>query len=407
MSKDVFQNKSGITVKNALVNIILIVNVFVWYFYAFTVLEEIIKGLELTYFENLILWASNFIAAATSALVGAILTNRLSRRAPFLLFWMLIGVIFSLTPILVNIATITGALIVSLLFGILFGLGIPSCMGYFTRCTTTENRARLGGILFFLTGLGTFSLGMLPISSIVTRVLILSIWRGLGLIAFIVIKQSEIPTQISKVSYSSILTQRSFLLYFIPWVMLCLVNYSTVPVTIKFFNEDLVRFSGVIESALIGGFAIIGGFISDIIGRKRMAIVGFVLIGLGYAALGIYPGNFSWYSYTVVDGIAWGIFSTIFLMTLWGDLAYDAPSEKYYALGGLPFLLSNFLQIVVGSYIAERVSVYAVFSLAAFFLFLAVIPLMYAPETLPEKKIRERELKGYIDKAKKVKEKYT
>jgi len=38
---------------------------------------------------------------------------------------------------------------------------------------------------------------------------------------------------------------------------------------------------------------------------------------------------------------------------------------------------------------------------------LAVIPLMYAPETLPEKKIRERELKGYIDKAKKVKEKYT
>jgi hypothetical protein len=32
--------------------------------------------------------------------------------------------------------------------------------------------------------------------------------------------------------------------------------------------------------------------------------------------------------------------------------------------------------------------------------------LLYAPETLPEKKIRERELKQYIENAKKVKEKY-
>jgi MFS family permease len=408
MSKEIFQNKAGIAAKIVLVNIILIVNVFVWYFYAFTILKEIIEGLELTYFENLILWATNFIGAATSALVGASLTNKLGRRISFILFWILIGVVFSLIPILVNITTIIGALIVSLLFGVSFGLGMPACMGYFTECTTTENRARLGGILFFITGLGTFSLGMASVSDFVTRILILAAWRGLGLIAFFFIKQSERLNEVSKkVSYGSILTQRSFMLYFIPWIMLCLVNYSTIPVTIKFFNENLVHFSEVVESALIGGFAVIGGFISDIVGRKRVAIVGFVMIGLGYAALGIYPGNLSWYFYTVVDGIAWGIFFTIFLMTLWGDLAYGAPSEKYYALGGLPFLLSNFVQIIVGSYIAETISIYTVFSLASFFLFLAVLPLMYAPETLPEKKIRERELKGYIDKAKKTREKYT
>jgi hypothetical protein len=32
---------------------------------------------------------------------------------------------------------------------------------------------------------------------------------------------------------------------------------------------------------------------------------------------------------------------------------------------------------------------------------------MYAPETLPEKKLRERELRGYIEKAKKIREKFT
>jgi hypothetical protein len=36
---------------------------------------------------------------------------------------------------------------------------------------------------------------------------------------------------------------------------------------------------------------------------------------------------------------------------------------------------------------------------------LAVLPLMYAPETLPEKRIRERELKQYIEKAKRIREK--
>jgi F0F1-type ATP synthase membrane subunit b/b' len=46
------------------------------------------------------------------------------------------------------------------------------------------------------------------------------------------------------------------------------------------------------------------------------------------------------------------------------------------------------------------------FSLASFFLFLAVVPLMYAPETLSEKKIRDKELRDYLEKAKKTKEKY-
>jgi len=40
-------------------------------------------------------------------------------------------------------------------------------------------------------------------------------------------------------------------------------------------------------------------------------------------------------------------------------------------------------------------------------LFLAVLPLVYAPETLPEKQMKDRELKNYIDKAQRVKEKYS
>ena len=48
---------------------------------------------------------------------------------------------------------------------------------------------------------------------------------------------------------------------------------------------------------------------------------------------------------------------------------------------------------------------YGVFSLAAFFLFIAVTPLLYAPETLPQKKIQERQLKIYTKEALKLKQK--
>jgi hypothetical protein len=48
----------------------------------------------------------------------------------------------------------------------------------------------------------------------------------------------------------------------------------------------------------------------------------------------------------------------------------------------------------------------ALFSFTAFFLFLAVLPLFFAPETLPEKVKKERELKFYIEKAQKVAQKH-
>jgi MFS family permease len=177
----------------------------------------------------------------------------------------------------------------------------------------------------------------------------------------------------------------------------------TFPVKSNFFTADFVYYSGIIGNVLAGIFALVGGFFADSVGRKRLAVAGFAILGLGYAALGLSSeGNlFGWWFYQIVDGIAWGAFYTIFLVTIWGDLAHERNSEKYYAIGSLPYLLSNFTRLTLGSYVSNEVPTYAVFSFASLFLFLAVLPLVFAPETLPEKTIRDRELKGYIEKAKK------
>jgi MFS family permease len=281
-------------------------------------------------------------------------------------------------------------------------------MGYYSDSTVAENRARIGGIIVFINGVGTLILlGAISTCNMFLQALILAVWRGSSLTIFLLSEQLESDRKYRKVSYTSIFNHKPFLLYFIPWIMFSLVNTLSLSSMPPNFEKTLMDFLLHVEYLLAGIFAILGGFLSDFFGRKRMTIAGFVLLGLGYALLGIFAENFwSWYIYAIVDGMAWGIFSVIFLLTIWGDLAYSGPSEKYYALGGLPYLLSGFLQIILAPYIAQIVPAYAIFSFAAFFLFLAVVPLMYAPETLPERHIRERELKSYIEKAKKIKEKY-
>ena len=162
----------------------------------------------------------------------------------------------------------------------------------------------------------------------------------------------------------------------------------------------------IIENVLVAIFAVVAGVLLDRFGRKRIAMVGFILLGIGYSVIGLYPEQMaSWFFYTAVDGIAWGIFYVIFVMLIWGDLSQNANSDKFYAIGVLPFFISKYLQLILGNYVTSGILPEALFSFIAFFLFLAVLPLVYAPETLPAKTMKDRELKNYIEKAKKIAQK--
>jgi MFS family permease len=191
--------------------------------------------------------------------------------------------------------------------------------------------------------------------------------------------------------------------------MFSLITNLTTPMQSEIIGKSTVELLIIVENILIGIFAVVGGFFSDAVGRKRVAIVGFVLLGLGYSVLGIYPNPeelFVWYFYIAADGIAWGMLFTVFVVTIWGDLSQTQPSDKHYAIGVLPFFISKFLQLTIGRNLADAIPSTAIFSFTALFLFLAVLPLVYAPETLPEKTMRDRELKIYIEKAEKIKQKY-
>jgi hypothetical protein len=384
---------------------ILVVNSITWFTLIYAIFNATVIGLHLPPIETLIIFAFHFFGIAASAIVGAIVFPRL--RVVSFVSWIIAGALSSV--LLTTISNNTASdVLVSLLLGMSFGIGLPSCLAYFGDATSVEDRGFHGGITWCAVGLGTLLLAVL-MSSMDTTVafLALAVWRGLGLI-FLPLRREEKIQEKSKhtfSSYSSILGRTDMILYLVPWIMFCLVNFIEAPIIQDLFGNFYTS-SGFIGFALTGIFALIGGFFSDTVGRKRVIMIGFVIVGIEYAGLSLFYGMpLSWYIYTTLDGIAWGMFAAVFLMTLWGDLAGAYEKEKYYIIGGLCYILSGFLPIVVRPYIKIIPKVTA-FSLASFFLFLAVLPMMYAPETLPEKRIREKELRDYVEKAKKTKDKH-
>jgi MFS family permease len=407
-----FTERIGTNPRVAAVALIIVANAFVWYTYAFSFLTstatDMVTSEQLSIGESAIIFGINFLGIATSAFLGSFLIGKYKRRMNFLYYWMFAGIIFSLLPMIIDYTSFTGLAVLAISLGVYFGMGMPICMGYYSAAIKTGNRARLSGLIILSIGIGFFLLKSISSADATLVSLSLVTWRTLGLVSLVLLKPKEKSIdQKTGLSYRFIILDKSFILYFVPWLMFSLVNDLTFPVNQNFVPETVISLSTMLENLLAGIVAVIGGFFADSVGRKRLTLTGFTLLGLGYAVLGLFPMDFSWWFYTTVDGVAWGIFSTIFLITIWGDLAQGQGSEKYYVLGSLPYLLSNFTRVSLGSYVAGLVggNGFAIFSLAAFLLFLAVLPVVYAPETLPDKIMKDRELKNYIEKAQKEAEK--
>ena len=410
---------SSANIKSTIVNVVLVTNAFVWYYFVLELLKAAVQTAQVNQSTALVIWILHFGGIALSAFGGALLSKRIKDRLRFILYWMLLGGILSVISIGINLTLVPNILALSLLFGLALGFGMPSCMAYFADSIVVEKRGRTGGLIFLLTGLIIVALGLAVGEGISSKVVVISGWRFFGLsIFFLFLKFWHLNGNLSKTKpvSNTLVNYKPFLLYLIPWLMFSLIANLTTSMQTNIIQSiqntgvvmPSVEFLRNIENLLGAIFGVIGGFLIDFMGRKRMSIIAFAMLGLAYSSLGVFSGNpLSWYFYTFADGIAWGIFFVIFVVTIWADLSNGVSSEKYYAIGVLPFFISYFLRLTVGFDLTLIIPQEAIFSFVAFFLFLAVLPLVYAPETLPEKTMKDRELKGYIEKAQKVREKYS
>ena len=396
----------GIDWKDFIPALIIVVNSLTWNIFMLSVFSSAINSLKISSATTLLLFSIEFMSIGVSAILGSRFFP--SSRRTALALWMAMGSLASILVITIPNNGLLMNLLVCAFFGSSIGAGLPSALASFADATTLENRGFFGGVTFAFVSLSsTFFVAALVFFGGGIEIAVLTSWRLVGLILFLATYETKKTNEgITAPSYSEILSRRDFGLYFLPWIMFCLINYIEAPLLAHLFG-NLYNLMEFVEVALAGVFALMGGIIADHSGRKRVVIIGFIVLGMGYAILSLTSGmEAAGYVYSFLDSVAWGMFASVFFMALWGDLGRNSTKEKYYTLGGLPYLLAIFLSELVNSYVG-MLSVSTAFSLASFFLFLAVVPLMYAPETLPEKKIRDRELRDYLEKAKRAREKYT
>jgi len=410
MLNQVFNKLTGTTPKTALSIVIIVANAIGWFFYSFKFLLQTISSFSA--FHQITILSANLIGITTMALLSAHLIKRLNDRISFLYYWMFSGIFLSALPLIISINSFFALLSFALLTGAYFGLGMPICLGYFASATEASNRAKMGGITFLFTFIGySLLLALANLNDIVLASIALSLWKAgaLGFLFLLKPNHQEIDRS-DNTSYSSALKKRSFLLYFIPWLMFSVINVlaPSIEKSSAYFSKELLQIGPIGENVLAAALALVFGFFADSAGRKRLIVLAFAALGLGYAFLGFYQNDYTLFFYYVTDGIAWGAFYTIFILTLWGDLAQGGNSEKYYALGSLPYISSNFLGVAISSIgISIPIVATSIFSFSSLFLFLAVLPLFYAPETLSDRIMKQVELKNYLEKAQKLAKKQT
>jgi hypothetical protein len=395
--------------KSSFAGIILVANTFVWFLYCCRLLSKTIDINGIGAFQST-LWSITILGTVGASVFGFYLSNNPIIKKSFIKYWLLAGIPLSLLLSAMDFTVFPNIMIFFSLAGVYFGLGMPISLACFASATNETNRSRLGGLTFLTIFVSVTFLAGLGITDPVPTGIILALIKVMGLVAILKIHVSE-KSAIKKeeeISYRQIFRNRTFILYFLPWIMFSVANYIAVPIVGKICPNvpNLLENSSIIENILVGGFAVVSGFIADHVGRRRLVLAGFVLLGFGYASLGLLQGTLlstaGWWFYTIVDGVAWGIFYTMFLLTLWGDISLGKNSEKYYAIGYLPFLFSIFTEISIGTAISGIVLPTAIFSFISLFLFVAVVPLAYAPETLPHQVMKNRELQNYIEKAQRV-----
>jgi len=371
--------------KSFLLIFFLILNSVTW-FYAIAYITEFTSP-ALIPFASSLRWLF-YLAVMVSMLIGPIIAERVNKMR-FLLFWVLLGVISSLFPMVLPTFGNYEVAMLLVFWGFAFGIGFPSCLALIPALTKVEERGRAGGKTFLATyailPLFLLAIGHLDIFS---SSILLAVWRSLSLGVFLLHVDTDDVVQPKPVSYFSILRRGTFLLYFFPWRAFCLVNYFETQVLGEFFGKSMSSLIVTIEFMIGCLFCLIGGWLMDLKGRKRVIIAGLVMLGLGYALLSLFPLiPLVQAFYMVADGIAFGIFTVAFIFVVWGDMSNGERGDKFYALGYISIPIAVMLSIFFSPWL-KMINAGSAFSLASFFIFLAIIPLFFAPELLPEKVIK-------------------
>lgn len=351
----------------------------------------------LEYVNAPIFYSSTIFSAILGILIGGKVEKRNGNRT-FLFFWITLGVLSTILLILSRQTIFMPFL--SILLGFSLGLGLPTSMAFIADYSHVEERARVSGLTIFATFILAIS-AMITVEILAvelpTLILLFAIVRSTSFLALALEKfdvEDRVEEKLTKPDY------QDFIFYIIPWMMFVLVGtlaWSLIPNQF----ESAVSIGRISRFICIAVFGIITGFIADRFGRKPAIIIGLIVFGVSFTILGFSMTAPTVIIYLTASGVAWGSFFAMYLV-IPGDLSDTGSRERFYAfLTILPLILLGSIPYLPG--VAELTKYSSAFAhILSLILFLSIIPVLRAKETLPDIKIRERRMKEHLERIGKI-----
>ena len=311
--------------------------------------------------------------------------------------------------------------VISCIFlGLSLGLGLPSSMAFLSDSTTIEERGRVAGLTILEAFVVAFlSLAILEILELgtISIIILVTIIRSISFLALIVDKNEQISEK-EKPRFT-INDYREFVFYLIPWIMFVVAasiasnvitaytTYNSIPNFESY--ESVILIGNVFRYAFIAIFGFVSGIVIDRIGRKQSIIIGLIALGIGFGLLGFEFSETTILLYFMASGIAWGSFLTVFLV-IPGDLSIFGSREMFYAFGTIgPLIILFSFSMIDTAWLTDlirNISASSVSQILSIILFVSIVPVIRAKETLSESKKRKRKMKKHIDSVGKLLQDY-
>ena len=396
---------SGITIprRNFAIVLLLVSNAVSWYYIAQQYLTFLLSSVyyPLDNVTESTVMSVYFISMLFSIVAGATLSAK-TGRASLLSVWILFGMAIGPLSLFIGAGSIFHLIFIAVGFGVGAGFGVPTCLAYFRDFTSSEERGRIAGIITFATYLLVALIMVIGGNLNLTSLSIMAtIWRGWGLISIPQILKLDAVKAERAVSYYFIIREKSFVLYFIPWIAFCIIDALDMTIIKNLYPPETIGNIAIIGHFTGAIFCLLSGVLADNIGRRSTISYAMILFGVGYLMILTLPLGLSWLFFSVALGIAWGTLTVIYLTVVWGDLGPYGASEKHYSFGIVP----DFLAQALGKFFEKAVSSFSptfLFSVSTFAIFCAIIPVLFVDETLDKKATEMRRIRSYIEEGKRA-----
>ncbi|MFH0748552.1 MAG: hypothetical protein V1915_01320 [Candidatus Bathyarchaeota archaeon] len=174
--------------------------------------------------------------------------------------------------------------------------------------------------------------------------------------------------------------------YFLSWTILCLNNgilQRTVALYLAKTFPQYYNIDTLLQFAFVSFAAIISGILADWFGRKIVLVSGFLIYGVANTIVGFALTPVTQFIAYPSSGLSWGFFLAIFYLVIWGETDGTGNVILSYALALTVFHINNSLAYIVEPYIMG-VPIVSVLFLSSLLVFIGLIPLFLARETVPE-----------------------